>query len=435
MVKREQVDGTARRGLHYGKLAMNLTGSYIGYHVQNLLYGQEDENHRKRRYQQDAAFKIRDELQRLGGPAIKLGQLLSMQGIFLPQDVLDELTTLQMRAPTMHPTLARIQFKNALGENPEDVFAEFSSEPFAAASLGQVHHAVTQNGKEVAVKIQYPAIERAIRNDFKLLRSAVKSSPLRSYLSKPFLQELESGIIAEVNYVQEATNLQRCRKDLTPLHFVHVPKPIRKYSAEKVLTMTLMAGEHLDDWLAIHPRQEHRDQLGARLFELFYFQILKTKRLHADPHPGNYLFDTDGGISLIDFGCVKELDEKVAEVFQIFASDGSCKNRRDRERMTELLWDDQHAKKKREIEQVLESTCEYNRSILPDSKSKQQVVDFGDPSVFSGIADSIQVVFETKLVRPQLLFAMRAELGLLNMLHRLGARVETRRIVDRIRRQ
>lgn len=432
MVGRKQIDGAVGRGLHYGKLATSLTGSYVGYHVQNLLFGCDGESDRKKRLQQNALSSIRQELEQLGGPAIKLGQLLSLQGIHFPQEALEELTAFQMRAPAMHPTLARIQFRNAMGQYPEDAFAEFSGKPFAAASLGQVHKAVTRNGEKVAVKIQYPAIKQAIANDFKLLRGTVKSSPLRTYLPRRFVDELEKGITAEVDYITEADNLNRFRKLLAPLSFVSIPEPFRKYSADRVLTMTLMPGDHLDAWLRANPEQKLRDRLGTRLFELFYFQVLQTRYVHADPHPGNYLFNDKAGISVIDFGCVKHLDAEVTEFYRVFASSSRCAEAEDRRRLIALLWNDQPPKKKREVERMIDIALEFNRSILPEAESKQDVVDFGDAALMNSVASGLKEVFQTGLVRPQLLFAKRAELGLLNILHRLQAKVNTRQVIERI---
>ena len=106
------------------------------------------------------------------GPIMKLGQALSMQTQLFDPAVVEELAGLQMQAPAMHATLMRAQFKTAMGKFPEEIFRSFEPEPFAAASLGQVHWAVTKRGEEVAVKIQYPAIHEAIANDFKMLRAA-----------------------------------------------------------------------------------------------------------------------------------------------------------------------------------------------------------------------------------------------------------------------
>src|SRR5208282_6818425 len=105
------------------------------------------------------------------GPVMKLGQMVSMCNGSVRPESLEELAILQMRAPGMHASLARAQFKSALGKYPEELFREFDAEPFAAASLGQVHRGLTQRGEKAAIKIQYPAIRSAIENDFKLFRS------------------------------------------------------------------------------------------------------------------------------------------------------------------------------------------------------------------------------------------------------------------------
>src|SRR5262249_50742923 len=119
--------------------------------------------------------------------------------------------------------------------------------------------------------------------------------------------ELEEQIMRETDYRQEAANIEHFRRQLEPLSYVTVPAVYSRYSSERVLTMSRVAGLHLDDFLARKPSQKLRDQIGADLFDLYYFQVLKVEAFHADPHWGNYLFSQDGGIGLVDFGCVKYL--------------------------------------------------------------------------------------------------------------------------------
>src|SRR5688572_15930848 len=166
MVSKDRPQSRIGRGLRIGKLGLSLTGSYLGYQFQNLFLDDRERPEKRKSFQKKAAQQIRKELESLKGPVMKLGQVLSMQSQMLPEEVLSELANLQMRAPAMHPTLARAQFKASFGKFPEEVFWEFSPEPFAAASLGQVHRAVTKAGEKVAVKIQYPAIRTAIEHDF-----------------------------------------------------------------------------------------------------------------------------------------------------------------------------------------------------------------------------------------------------------------------------
>ena len=139
---------------------------------------------------------------------MKLGQLLSLQARTLPEEVIRELAGLQMRAPGMHPTLARARFKASVGKYPEEVYREFEGEPFAAASLGQVHRAVTRTGEKVAVKIQYPAIRASIENDFKLLRSASLPARMTGHLPQSILDEVQRGFLEETDYLHEAENIE-----------------------------------------------------------------------------------------------------------------------------------------------------------------------------------------------------------------------------------
>src|SRR6266705_4842915 len=166
-----QKNTTTGRALSMASMGAGIAGSYIGYLLQRTFLGEARRETRLKSTHIRAARRMADELQALRGPAMKLGQMLSLQTGVLPDEVLAELATLQMEAPGMHPSLVRVQVKGSLGREPEEIFRDFATEPFAAASLGQVHRAITREGHRVAVKIQYPGIRRAIENDFRLFRN------------------------------------------------------------------------------------------------------------------------------------------------------------------------------------------------------------------------------------------------------------------------
>jgi len=164
-----------------------------------------------------------DEMQTLRGAAMKLGQTLSLQTGTLPDETLAELATLQMSAPPMHPSLVRAQFKQSLGAEPEEIFKQFEPQPFAAASLGQVHHATTRAGEQVAVKIQYPGIRQSLVNDFKMFRTLSKPAQASGHIPKGAIDEVEQQIISETDYQREADNIDFFHERLAPLSFVEVP--------------------------------------------------------------------------------------------------------------------------------------------------------------------------------------------------------------------
>src|SRR5882724_1285161 len=307
-----QKNTTTGRALSMASMGAGIASSYFGYLLQRAFLGEEKGKIKLKSTHIRAARRMADEMHALRGPAMKLGQMLSLQTGVLPDEILAELATLQMEAPGMHPSLVRVQFKGSLGREPEEIFKDFAPEPFAAASLGQVHHAVTREGQRVAVKIQYPGIRQAIENDFTLFRTFSKPAQASGHLPKSAIDEIEKQIIAETDYQREADNIEFFADRLAPLSFVKIPHVFREYTSDKVLTMSLMSGQHLEDFLAQRPSQRLRSQLGAHLFELFHFQVYEVEALHADPHWGNYLFNYDAGISLVDFGCVKYLSPESA---------------------------------------------------------------------------------------------------------------------------
>src|SRR3977135_4454052 len=222
------------RALSMASMGAGIAGSYLGYLLQRAFLSKAQTKIKLSSTHIRAARRMAEEMQALRGPAMKLGQMLSLQTEVLPDEILAELATLQMEAPGRHPSLVRVQVKGSLGREPEEIFKEFTPEPFAAASLGQVHHAVTHSGQRVAVKIQYPGIRRAIENDFTLFRTVSKPAQASGHIPKSAIDEMEEQIIAETDYLREADNIEFLADRLAPLAFVKVPRVFREYSSDKV---------------------------------------------------------------------------------------------------------------------------------------------------------------------------------------------------------
>lgn len=401
------------RALRMAGLGFNVAGSYVGYLVQRAFLDEEARAVKLRAANKRAAERMRAEFQSLRGPAMKLGQALSLQGGVLPDEILVELSKLQMEAPGMHPSLMRAQFRGCFGRDPEDVFAEFDAQPFAAASLGQVHRGVTRAGDAVAVKIQYPGIRDAIKHDFTWFRAVSRPAQASGHLPHAAIDELEQQIVAETDYRREADNAEFFAERLAPLRFVRVPHVFREYSTDQVLTMSVVSGDPLDRFLHRRPSQKLRDVIGEHLFELFYFQLLKIEAFHADPHSGNYLFDPDGTIGLIDFGCVKYLRAAFAADLRSFylypGPRDSAEFRTMLEQRYALLGTKLRPAAKRALVGFAENF--YRKVYPPQPEMDTETIDFGKSAVLQDYLRESQKLLRGKGVMAEYVFLARCELG------------------------
>jgi predicted unusual protein kinase regulating ubiquinone biosynthesis (AarF/ABC1/UbiB family) len=412
------------RAVRLAQLGAGIAGSYLAYQLQRPFLDDGQSRQRRHALHRKHARRIREDLQDLRGPIMKVGQALSMQTHIFNADVVEELAGLQMQAPPMHPSLMRAQFKSAFGRYPEEVFHSFEPEPFAAASLGQVHWAVTKGGEEVAVKIQYPAIREAIKSDFKMLRAAGFAARLTGHLPASVVREAERGMLEETDYLKEARNLQYFAQQLAPLAFVRVPRVHREFSCGQVLTMSRVRGLRLQEFLKTNPSPDVRDKIGVGLTRLFFFQLFRVQALHADPHPGNYLFNHDGSISLVDFGCVKYLKP---EVVRCYAQFWSREWVRDAALYAEVIRvafgpdvSPDEPRVRRCMNEIRRFYDEFHPLVNPPI-----VLELADPKFMAGLNRLARTLLKNKFLSPGFLFLSRTESGMCNLLHTLKARVPT----------
>lgn len=218
---------------------------------------------------------------------------------------------LQDDAPPMPAQMAIDTITAELGRPPEQVFAAFNPHPLAAASIGQVHAATLPDGRRVAVKVQYPGVEAAIRADLKntellatFLQLVLTVAPGLARMDvREMAREVSDRIGEEIDYRAEA-NHQQAFADVYRGHpFIRIPEIVPKLSTRRVLTMDLADGVRYAK--ALSAEQPLRDQWGEAIFRFVWGNLLLRQVFNTDPHPGNYLFQPDGSVTFLDFGCVK----------------------------------------------------------------------------------------------------------------------------------
>jgi predicted unusual protein kinase regulating ubiquinone biosynthesis (AarF/ABC1/UbiB family) len=425
--RKKPATGAAKRGARMAAMAAGVTGTYLGYFAQSLFLG---ERARKRKLDETntrAARRITKELGGLRGPAMKLGQALSLQAGVLPDEMLMELASLQAGAPPMHPSLVKAQVKSSLGRLPDELFRSFDNVPFAAASLGQVHHAVTRSGQPVVVKVQYPGIREAIAGDFKWFRTFNRGTQLSRMVPPPIVDELEAQISAEADYYRETEHLSFFARALRPLGYVCVPEPLPHLSSDRVLTMSRVEGNHIERYLQSKPSQRERDLVGERLLELFYFQILRLGTFHSDPHWGNYLFKPEGGIGMVDFGSVKRLEPRfVSNLRAVFLYPGD----RDAGEFTELMAERYGMFGRKMTRRTRSALVRFSKEFYgkvypPEEEREQQAIDFADPAIMKSYLSLSSDLLVARAALPEYAMLARSETGLYLTLHRLKARVRT----------
>lgn len=265
-----------------------------------------------------AAEKFVNDLESLGPTFIKLGQLLSTRPDFLPPAYTEALTRLQDNVePVPFKTIAEL-VEQELGVTINKAFAEFSVEPMASASLGQVHLAQLKSGKPVAVKVQRPGIRDQVIKDLKALEDLADTAETsteagRRYALSEVLAEFKSTLLRELDYEIEAGNLITMHQHLQEYDDILIPLPVKDYCSPRLLTMDYIQGAKVTMVTPLRRLELNGKKLAAALCKAYLEQILIHGFFHADPHPGNVFLTDDNRIALIDLGMVAHVDPQVRE--------------------------------------------------------------------------------------------------------------------------
>src|SRR5262249_23449054 len=296
--------GRLRRVGLLGTLQAKIAAAYLFYWIRGWFQSAAEKERMLAETHWRTALRLLDSMCYLRGAMMKIGQTLANLPGIAPREFVDTLHALHFNAPPMHWSLMREMVFNELGGDPEELFAEFDTTAFAAASLGQVHRARLKTGEEVAVKIQYPGIARTIREDFRNLLTLLLPARLGTDWdsTKTQLDELRFQIERETDYEHEARCLTKARSLFREADGIVVPRVYREFTTGRVLTMEYVGGPHLGDYLACSPSQEERNAFGAKIVTSGYRLLCAGRMLYADFHPGNLVFMHDGRLGLLDFG-------------------------------------------------------------------------------------------------------------------------------------
>jgi predicted unusual protein kinase regulating ubiquinone biosynthesis (AarF/ABC1/UbiB family) len=253
------------------------------------------------------AEDIYDGLKSLKGSALKVAQMLSMDKSFLPQAYVEKFSLSQFSVPPLSAPLVLKTFKANFGKTPYEIFDEFNANSVNAASIGQVHLAI-KNNKKLAVKIQYPGVANSISSDLALVKPiAIRMFNLQGKDSDKYFKEVEDKLIEETNYLLELKQSQEVVEACHKIENLVFPNYYPNYSSEKIITMDWMTGIHLSEFTNKNTNQEVANKLGQALWDFYMYQIHILRKVHADPHPGNFLVNQENQLVALDFGCMKQI--------------------------------------------------------------------------------------------------------------------------------
>jgi predicted unusual protein kinase regulating ubiquinone biosynthesis (AarF/ABC1/UbiB family) len=411
------------RGKIFAKTGLKVGGNYARYFI-NRAFNGADEQH-KQLLNETNARQIFEEFTKLRGTALKLAQSISMDTGILPEEYIDIMSNAQYRVPPINRALVRTIIKQELGKYPEMLFRKFDSNAIAAASIGQVHRAVLKDGRDVAVKIQYPNVRETIKSDLTIAKALFKRL-VRSGMTDDYFDEVYQKLLEETDYLHEGRQIERfAGLKLHPK--VITPRYVPEFSTERVLTMNFVEGVHLDVFLKSNPPQELRDYYGQILWEFFNEQIIhRSYTLYADIHPGNFLFREDGLLGVLDFGCVKTFPADFLENCLLMFD---ANFREDVEMTKELYFEtailDPAQRGTEQEAHLFEFFHKLGGLIL--HPFRQESFDFGDPDYKAALNAYFREAVQMNEARGSrhFIFLSKVLIGLYAMLMKLQARVHT----------
>lgn len=422
--------GRLQRSGSFIKAGAKVGGNYLKYYAKKVVDNKttKDELHRNN------AEDLYGSLSELKGSALKAAQMLSLDKNILPAAYSNKFAMSQYSVPPLSYPLVMRTFQKLLGKRPNQIFDTFSKNAVNAASIGQVHKATIGN-KVFAVKVQYPGVAESISADLSMVKPFARR--MFNVSAKEFdyyLTEIEARLLEETDYnleLQRSIEIaQQCKNaGLINIEFANY---YPEYSSERILTMDWLTGKHLKEFLETNPNQEIRNKIGQALWDFYHYQIHELRQVHADPHPGNFLFKPNGTVAIIDFGCVKVIPDTYYNPYFKLLNPAVLDNA---PQVTQLFYDLEFiSDKDSEKEKQFFIGIFKDMSRLLGRPFHYDTFDFADPSFFDEIfkfSERISKLDDYKNSRQARgsrdgLYINRTYFGLYTLMHDLKATINTK---------
>ncbi|MEY2431956.1 MAG: hypothetical protein QOC92_1681 [Acidimicrobiaceae bacterium] len=295
----------AARTADVARMGTKAGGAYAVHRARRAFASAERKEELDAELQLRTAEQVAEALGHMKGALMKVGQMASYLDQGLPEPIREQLAQLQADAPPMSAELAAQVVEQELGGAPGDIFDTWDPVPFAAASIGQVHRAITKDGRAVAVKVQYPGVDAAIEADLANAGMLVQiiSMVFPGVEPEPIVEELKLRLREELDYDLEAENQRLFEAYYRDHPFISVPPVVDELSSRRVLTTELAEGARFDElrtWA-----QSEKDLAAETIYRFVFGSLYRLGAFNGDPHPGNYLFNPGGRVTFLDFGLVK----------------------------------------------------------------------------------------------------------------------------------
>lgn len=309
-----KLDRTSKLVRTGAKLGVN----YLKYYGDKIVNTEEEA---KARLDENNATDIYDSLKTMKGSALKMAQMMSLEKSIMPKAYVDKFSLSHFSVPPLSAPLVLRTFRKSFGKLPLQMFDAFDNQAVNAASIGQVHVA-EKDGKKLAVKIQYPGVARSIKSDLAIVKPvAMKMFKLSGEHAETYFNEVENKLVEETDYTLELAQSQEIAKQCQHLPNLRFPRYYAEFSSSEIITMDWMTGLHLSEFIERNNNQESANLVGQTLWDFYMYQIHILRKVHADPHPGNFLISSSAEVIALDFGCMKEIpDEFYEPYFRLFKS-------------------------------------------------------------------------------------------------------------------
>ncbi|WP_297516269.1 AarF/ABC1/UbiB kinase family protein [Flavobacterium sp.] len=420
--------GKIERAGQLVKTGLKVGTNYVAYYGEKLVNPSVSRD----KLNENNAEDIYDGLKNLKGSALKVAQMLSMDKSIMPQQYVDKFSLSQFSVPPLSAPLVRKTFKKYLGQYPENLYDTFTPDATNAASIGQVHKA-TKDGKNLAVKIQYPGVAESISSDLALVKPfAIRMFNLKGKDSEKYFKEVEDKLLEETDYDLELRQSIEMTQMCSHIENLRFPKYYNEYSSAKILTMEWIDGLHLSEFAKQNSDRALGDRIGQVLWDFYMFQMHALKQVHADPHPGNFLVDKQGNLVAIDFGCIKKVPMEFYTPYFELANKESINNPTI---FNQKLYELEILRKDDTPQEIVYFTKIFHELLqLFTQPFHANHFDFSDEEFFGRIAVMGEEFAKDTQLRKMngnrgskhFLYINRTFFGLYNLLHDIKARVDTR---------